>query len=220
MPQESGGEQQVFSVTGRGFDASSGHRRLVGALVLAIIASVAFAFALVPLYDVLCRITGLNGRTTEGLFRVGGFNTAETYFSNRIDDGRLVTVQFTGTVMPGLPWEMRPLTASMQVHPGETYVVKYLVQNLSRSRMEGQAIPGVSPGQAARHFQKIECFCFAHQPMGPFEKREMTVAFVIRPDLDPEVSEVTLAYAFFPVPAARLTAFAPATTASSPAIRT
>jgi cytochrome c oxidase assembly protein subunit 11 len=40
---------------------------------------------------------------------------------SRIDATRIVTVEFTGTVMPGLPWEMRPLTASLDLHPGELH---------------------------------------------------------------------------------------------------
>lgn len=182
------------------------HRRLVGRLLLAVAASAAFAFALVPLYDVLCRVTGLNGRTSENIFQVGGFKAAGSSRAYRVDYGRVVTVEFTGTVMPGLPWEMRPLTPSVTVHPGEVKTIKYLVRNLSHHPVEGQAIPGVTPGQAARYFHKVECFCFAHQSLGPWEEREMAVVFVIRSDLDPEVRELTLAYAFFPVPAARMAA--------------
>jgi cytochrome c oxidase assembly protein subunit 11 len=185
----------------------SGHRRLVLRLLLIVAGSIAFTLALVPLYNVLCRSTGLNGRTADGAFQVGGINPGGSAQAFRIDYGRLVTVEFTGTVMPGLPWTMRPLTRSVTVHPGEVQVVKYLVRNLSSHRVEGQAIPGVTPGQAAQYFRKIECFCFDHQFLAPHEEREMAMVFIIGSNLDPAVRELTLAYAFFAVPAKRVIAF-------------
>jgi cytochrome c oxidase assembly protein subunit 11 len=183
------------------------HRSVVLRLLLVIGASVVFTLALVPLYNVLCQAAGLNGRVTasDG-FQIGGFNLGSRQADNRIDRSRVVTVQFTGTVMPGLPWEVRSLTRSLKVHPGEYEVVEYLVRNLSGESVTGQAIPGVTPGQAARSVHKIECFCFAHQTMAPFEERRMAVAFSIRSDIDQEVSEMTLAYAFFPLSTVRVAA--------------
>jgi cytochrome c oxidase assembly protein subunit 11 len=179
------------------------HQRVVMRLTMVLLCSALFAFALVPLYDVLCRITGLNGRTSEG-FGPGGLFAVSSI--SGVDRSRIVTVEFTGTVMPGLQWEMHPLVASLSLHPGEPGTVSYLVRNLGLSRVEGQAIPGVTPGQASRYFHKVECFCFSHQPMNPGEVREMPVTFIIRPDLDPEVSQITLSYAFFPVARVRQTA--------------
>jgi cytochrome c oxidase assembly protein subunit 11 len=155
---------------------------------------------------VLCRQTGLNGRSYDDSFQVGGFNLGAHAPVMRVDYRRSVKVEFTTTVMPGLPWEMTPLTRSLSVHPGEVEMVKYRVRNLVGRTLSGQAIPGVTPGEAARYFHKIECFCFAHQSLGPYEQREMVVVFVIRPDLDPAVGELTLAYAFFPLPATQVAA--------------
>jgi len=183
------------------------HRSVVLRLLLVATASVVFTLALVPLYDVLCQAAGLNGRVaTDAGFQIGGFNLGGRQADNRIDRSRVVTVQFTGTVMPGLPWEVRSLTRSLTVHPGEFQVVEYSVRNLSGRSVTGQAIPGVTPGQAARYLHKIECFCFAHQTMAPFEERRMAVAFAIRSDMDQEVSELTLAYAFFPLSTVRVAA--------------
>jgi cytochrome c oxidase assembly protein subunit 11 len=185
------------------------HRNVVVRLLLAIVASIAFTLALVPLYNVLCQAAGLNGRMAEDGFRSTWFEPDSSQVGNRIDRSRVVTVQFAGTVMPGLPWEMRPLTRSLKVHPGELQVVEYSVRNLSGASVKGQAIVGVTPGVAARYVHKIQCFCFAHQTMAPFEERKMAVAFIIRPDLDPEVSELTLAYAFFPLATVRVASLSP-----------
>jgi cytochrome c oxidase assembly protein subunit 11 len=181
------------------------HRGLLWRLSAMIAGSIAFTIALVPLYDVLCQKAGLNGRAAEDL-RGGGFESGAAATSVSVDRGRIVTVEFTGTVMPGLPWQMRPLTRSVTIHPGELEVVRYQVRNLSDETVSWQAIPGITPGQAARYFHKIECFCFAHQSLGPYEEREMAVVFVIRPDLDPEVSQLTMAYAFFPLATAHVAA--------------
>lgn len=179
------------------------HRKLIGKLLAIVAAAFAFGFALVPLYDVFCAATGLNGKSSikrDG-FGVGGLvGTAEGKAApSRIDRSRIVTVEFTGTVMPGLPWDMRPLTFSLDLHPGELQQVKYLVRNTSDQPIVGQAVPSISPGQAAQHFEKIDCFCFSQQTLAPGETRELPLTFIIKPEIDPDIRQVSLSYAFFNV---------------------
>jgi cytochrome c oxidase assembly protein subunit 11 len=180
---------------------AAAHRRLAGKLLLGTVAAFAFGFALTPLYDALCAVTGLNGKPPR---QVGGFGVnglggtaGERAAPSPIDHTRVVTIDFTGTVMPGLAWEMRPLTARLDVHPGELQQVRYLVRNLSDTAIVGQAVPSVAPGQAARHFDKIDCFCFAQQALAPGEQKELPLVFRLRPEIDRDVRNVTLAYAFF-----------------------
>ena len=170
------------------------NRRLVWRLLLVVALSFAFGFAMVPFYDVLCRITGLNGKTEA--FQAGGLPA--TPGTSAVDRTRRVTVEFTGMVMPGLPWEMRPLTARLELHPGELQLVRYVVRNTSDHPIVGQAITSVSPGQAARYFHKLDCFCFSQQTLGPGESREMPLTFVLKPDLDQDIRQITLSYAFYP----------------------
>lgn len=174
------------------------HGKLIGKLLLLVAASASFGIALVPLYDTICRVTGLNGKT----FTSGGLAGGTTQPSARVDASRRVTVEFTGTVMPGLPWEMRPLRTRVELHPGEAQLATFLVRNTANHTVIGRAVPSVTPGQAAQHFDKIECFCFNLQALGPGEAREMPVMFVVKPELDAEVSTITLAYAFFAAPEA------------------
>lgn len=185
------------------------HNRLIGKLLLMVAGAFVFAFALVPLYDVLCAATGFNGKTAgQGVIRdgfgVGGLQTA-TAPASKVDTGRTVRVEFTGTVMPGLPWDMRPLTISLDIHPGELQQVSYLVRNTSDRPITGQAVPSVTPGQAAQHFEKIECFCFSQQTLGPGEAREMPLAFIVKPEVDRNISHITLSYAFFSIDGQRQT---------------
>ena len=174
------------------------NRTLVLKLLAVVAAAFAFGFALVPLYDVLCAATGFNGKTSQGKLGVGGI-AGPAAAPSRIDTTRVVTVEFTGTVMPGLPWEMRPLTASLDLHPGELHQARFLVHNNSDRTIVGQAVPSVSPGQAAQHFEKLDCFCFSQQTLAPGETRELPLTFIVKPEIDESIRTVTLSYAFFNV---------------------
>ena len=98
-----------------------------------------------------------------------------------------------------LPWRFRPLTPIVNVHPGEVAQVVYEVENLSDRPVTGQAVPSYGPQLAAEYFRKLECFCFTKQSLGPREKREMPVLFVIDPKLPADVPTITLSYTFFQV---------------------
>lgn len=146
-----------------------------------------FGYALVPLYDVICEVTGLNGKT----------GRAEAMVSKQIDQDRWVTVEFTGNTMSGLPWEFRSLQKNLRVHPGEVAVAYYEVRNTAGETITGQAVPSVAPNKAASYFKKIECFCFTQQQLKAGEYKKMPVQFVVSQELPKEVSTVTLSYAFF-----------------------
>ena len=156
-----------------------------------------FGYALVPLYDLLCDITGLNGKT--GRISATEVNRDITlavtqHFSLK---DRWVTVQFISNTGPGLPWEFRPLVNKVRVRPGEQTVVEFVVRNTSNETITGQAVPSVVPSRAARHFKKIECFCFSNQQLKPGETKKMPVRFVVEPKLDKRVDTIVLSYMFF-----------------------
>lgn len=173
---------------GRKASAAERNRRLTGKLAVAALLMFGFGFALVPLYDVFCDITGLNGKT--------GRAEAET-LGAKVDTSRWVTVEFTGSTAQGLPWEFRPVQKKLRVHPGQTTVANYYVRNTAAEPIVGRAIPSVTPGAAAGHFKKIECFCFSEQTLQPGEAREMPVRFVVDPELAANIGTVTLSYTFF-----------------------
>jgi cytochrome c oxidase assembly protein subunit 11 len=165
------------------------NRTLVRKLVVVTIAMFGFGFALVPLYDVLCEVTGLNGKT--------GQVTAQSVQSARVDTSRWVTIEFTGSVNSGLPWEFRPVVKRVRVHPGQVAEASYFARNLAGETIAGQAVPSVTPRSAAAHFKKIECFCFNRQELKPKEGKEMPLRYIVQPDLPPEVQTITLSYTFF-----------------------
>jgi cytochrome c oxidase assembly protein subunit 11 len=104
-------------------------------------------------------------------------------------------VQFDANLRNELPWSFRPLTKSMQVHPGELVHVVYEVKNASDRGVFGQAVPSYGPQVAGRYFKKLECFCFTRQELKPNETREMPVVFVVEPGLPADVHTIT-----FPTP--------------------
>jgi len=168
------------------------NKKLAQKLVLGAIAAGAFGFALVPFYDVLCRVTGLNGKT-------GGAISAQAAQAEKIDLSRRVTVEFSGNTMPGLSWEFSPRQHRLQMHPGEIVTTTFFARNPTNQTIYGQAIPSVSPGWTAQYFRKINCFCHKQQQLKPGESREMTLTFFISTKLPQEVRELALSYSFFPL---------------------
>lgn len=157
-------------------------------LLFAVVAMFGFGFALVPLYDVFCSITGLNGKTGEQYVVDSAIH---------IDTSREIKVEFLANLNDGMPWEFEPLTRSIRVHPGESSRIEYIARNKTDRDIVGQAIPSVSPGQAASYFQKTECFCFSEQVLKAGEEKRMPVIFMIDPAIDEDIHEVTLSYTFF-----------------------
>ncbi|MDE2456897.1 MAG: cytochrome c oxidase assembly protein, partial [Burkholderiales bacterium] len=64
----------------------------------------------------------------------------------------------------------------------------------------GQAVPSITPAVATPDFQKIQCFCFGQQTFAPHEERSLPVVFVVKPELDRDLREITLSYTFFEQP--------------------
>jgi len=164
--------------------------KVVKKLILIVFGMFGFGFALVPLYDVFCDITGLNGKTS---------TTAATYNVEQIDTKRVITVQFISRTAQGIPWKFEPMVREIKVHPGEMKLVKFYAKNESTRDIIGQAVPSVSPGLAAAYFQKIECFCFTQQPLKANEEVEMGLQFYVDPELSEDISTITLSYTLYDV---------------------
>jgi cytochrome c oxidase assembly protein subunit 11 len=166
------------------------NRRVVKRLGISAVLMFGFGFAMVPLYDVFCDITGINGKT--------GRIEQEAALSQEVDEDRLVTVEFLAIVNSKLPWEFRPMIRRIKVHPGEVTEVNYFARNKTDKLIAGQAIPSLAPGLAAKYFNKTECFCFTRQTLQPGESKEMPLRFVVDPQLPEEIRTVSLSYTFFP----------------------
>jgi len=168
------------------------NRRTLWVLAGVVILMFGFGFALVPLYGLLCDLTGtpsIAKRASDG--RAEGAGAAPV---GAVASDRTVTIKFDATVHPDLPWSIRPLDRSLRVTPGETYEVRFLAENRSSESTVGQAIPSVAPWQVTDYLSKLECFCFNKQTLAGGESREMPLRFIISPAIPEGIDSLTLSY--------------------------
>jgi len=177
-------------------DSRDRQRKHTALLLLLAVGMFGFAFALVPLYNVFCELTGINGKTS-------GQATVSVQTSPILE--REVTIQFLAHVGRGMPWEFRPTESRLRVRLGEVNETSFYVRNHANQAVTGQAVPSVTPGLAARYLHKIECFCFTQQTLEAGEEMEMLVKFYMGIDLPADINTLSLSYALFPVTVAQTT---------------
>jgi len=166
------------------------NRRLTGKLLLFVAGSFAFGFALVPLYRVLCELTGFGDQKLLGVaVSAAGVGSADT--------ARTVTVEFVATLPTVGNWEFRPSQNTLRVHPGELYATSFVARNLTGHDTVAQAVPSIAPGEAAAWFHKTECFCFRPQHFRRGEERVLPVRFFLDRALPVNMDRVTLSYTFY-----------------------
>ncbi|MDB6044119.1 MAG: cytochrome oxidase assembly protein [Gammaproteobacteria bacterium] len=147
-----------------------------------------FGFALVPLYNVLCSVTGY-GDQTKLLQRVKAIEHP--------DPSRTVTIEFLADVASSGGWDFRPVVRTIEVHPGQIYSAEFIAHNLTGHASTAQAVPNIAPSMVAAYFHKTECFCFSPQHFALNEERKMPVRFIVDPALPKHVDRITLAYTFY-----------------------
>jgi cytochrome c oxidase assembly protein subunit 11 len=177
------------------FNLAKYNRQMLLKLIVISSAMFAFGYALIPMYKVLCEVTGINVVTSKNDYGTRAINAVHK--NTQVDESRLITVEFDSNTQG--PFRFRSVKNSMQVHPGEMVQVVYEVVNVQGRPVSAQAIPSYAPKQATQHFTKLECFCFEQQTLKPNESREMPLVFVIDPALPKDVKNITLSYTFFEV---------------------
>jgi len=168
------------------------NKKLVGVLFVIVFLMFGFGFALVPIYNALCKNLGINGKVNLNL-------TAAEKKSDHIDQSREIWVEFVATNNSGVPWAFYPKINRIKVHPGEFARLSFYAENKTNHRMVVQAIPSVTPGIAAKYLKKTECFCFTQQTLNGHEAMDMPLLFHLDEALPSNVNTVTLAYALFDV---------------------
>ena len=156
----------------------------------------ALAYAAVPFYAAFCRATGY-----EGTPRIAKADAAS-------EGRRTLRVAFDANVAPGLPWSFEPETDSVAVRTGRTVTVFFRARNLSDKPTAANATFNVTPEVSGGYFDKIQCFCFSEQHLGPRETAEWPVVFFLDPKLETDesmakVDSITLSYTLFAAPPAR-----------------
>ena len=167
------------------------HTKLLVILAAVVLGMFAFGFALVPIYNSLCKTLNINGKTNAA---------AIAYDKNtKIVQDRTVQVEFVATNNGSVPWSFYPKTKKITVHPGEIARLAFYAENKTNHRMTIQAIPSVTPGLAAKYLKKTECFCFTQQTLNGHEAMDMPLLFHLDPELPSDIKTITLAYTLFDV---------------------
>jgi len=168
-------------------------KSLVGRLALMAVAMFGFGFLLVPLYDAFCEVTGLGGKT----------NATPATVQESAEQGREVRLEFVTTVNEYAPFTFGSKKDDMTIRVGALHEAMFVAQNQTENHKTAQAVPSISPAQAAKHFKKLDCFCFTTQEFSPGEERDLPVRFIVDSDLPDYIDTITLSYTFFDT--ARLT---------------
>lgn len=171
--------------------AVNSHTRLVAILFAIVVGMFGFGFALVPIYNSLCKALGINGKVTG---RAEAFDAASATVQQRE-----IEVEFVATNSSGVPWAFYPKVSKLTVHPGEIAKLAFYAENKTDNQMTVQAIPSVTPGIAAKYIKKTECFCFTQQTLSGHQAMNMPLLFHLDADLPADVKTITLAYALFDV---------------------
>ncbi len=169
-------------------DRARANRSMTWKLLAIAAGSFAFGFALVPLYNVLCSVTGY-GDQSKLLQKVTAIEHPQL--------NRTVTVQFLADVASAGTFEFRPVVRTVEVHPGQLFTAQFYARNLSGRDTVAQAVPNIAPSEVAAYFHKTECFCFSPQHFARNEGRNMPVRFIIDPALPGHIDLITLAYTFY-----------------------
>lgn len=166
---------------------------IIGGIAAAIMFG--FCFAIVPVYSLICKKTGISTEITTDLITPA---TADA-ISKTTDLSREVTIQFVATNHMGMTWDFYPRVKTIKVHPGEKTKVFFYAKNTLGNRMTVQAIPSMTPTDAISHFHKIECFCFHQQALNGGESKDMPLVFQVDKDLPKDIHVITLSYTLFDV---------------------
>lgn len=167
--------------------------KTTGKMAIFAVAMFAFVFVvMVPLYNTLCQALGLNGKYSGKQYEV---------VQAKADQSRSVTVQFVAVNAEGMPWQFRPVDASIVVHPGAVNNVEYYAKNVTDKDMVAQAVPSFVPSRAAQYFHKTECFCFRRQPLKAGAETKLAIQFIVDQELPADIENITLSYTIFDVTA-------------------
>jgi len=158
--------------------------------LITVFAMAGFGFVLVPIYNVFCDITGLNGKVDLSI---------QAALADGIELDREVIVEFVVSHNERMPWRFEPKHIKMTAHPGELMKTAYFAKNNTDKTMIAQAIPSISPAKASKHFKKVKCFCFSQQRLGPQESQYFTLHYYVDKKLPKDVKRITLSYTLFDI---------------------
>lgn len=148
-------------------------------------------------------MTGFGGTTQQASAeKMEILKAARQALSETEEGARELVIRFDASTSTFLPWQFKPSQRTIKVAVGDTALAFFLAKNISDKPLVGVATYNVIPDRAGLYFNKIQCFCFDEQRLGPKEEMEMPVFFFIDPKINEDrhldnVREIVLSYTFF-----------------------
>ena len=148
------------------------------------------SYAAVPLYKLFCQVTGYGGTPM-----INKSNTITGEFGD-------ITVRFDSSTEKNTPLFFGPGKKYIETEIGKNNLIFFNASNNSNISIKGTASFNVTPLQAAKYFNKIECFCFEEQVFEPGKEVQMPVSFFIDDAILDDKSikslnELTLSYTMY-----------------------
>ena len=165
--------------------------RITLSLVLLVSFMLFLSFAAVPLYKLFCQVTGYGG--TPKIVNVED----EIEISER-----KIKIEFNSDINKKLNWSFKPEQRSIESKIGESILAFYKAKNNGKKSITGIATYNVLPFEAAKYFNKVDCFCFTDQILKARQTIELPVQFHIDPAMAKDkglddIETITLSYTFF-----------------------
>jgi cytochrome c oxidase assembly protein subunit 11 len=188
------------------FDAETTRRNARTGMMAAAgaLAMLGLGYAAVPLYQMFCQVTGFGGTTMKA-------TEADAARAAAVATGKTISVRFDASTAAGMPWIFQPTSPTQTVTIGQRDIATYVARNDGSAPITGMATFNVTPEQAGKYFNKIQCFCFTEQTLLPGQEVTMPVLYYVDPAMldDPNmagVQQITLSYTFHRTKAPRLAA--------------
>lgn len=158
------------------------------------LAMLGLGYASVPLYRLFCQVTGFGGTTMIA-------SESKAAAAAAAATGQKISIRFDATTAMGMPWTFHPSQATDTITIGERDIATYVARNDSAQTITGVATFNVTPEQAGKYFNKVQCFCFTEQTLAPGQEVTMPVLYFVDPAMleDPNmkgVEQITLSYTF------------------------
>jgi cytochrome c oxidase assembly protein subunit 11 len=168
----------------------SPNRKLLLILTLIALGMFGFGFAMVPIYNSLCKNLGINGKVEL---------VSQSASQNIAEQERFIDIEFVATNNASVPWKFYPTIRRVKIRPGEMYKLSFYAENKTNHKMIVQAIPSITPGIAAKYLKKTECFCFTQQTLNGREAMYMPLLFHVDKGLPENIKTITLSYTLFDI---------------------
>ncbi len=152
-----------------------------------------FGFALIPLYDIFCDVTGLNGKNFT-VFESGvGFDESE------YSELKTAKLQFLSDPESRDKWQFTPEFKSLNLESGKMVTTYYEITNTQNQAVSIQAVPSVAPGAWAEYLVKIECFCFTNQLIEANSSIRLPLQVTLSAKAPSDVNHLSLSYRIYEI---------------------